>query len=702
MRTKMMPLETCQGFKIHPGFFLMPGTTLLPGGVNFTMYSKDATSAELVFYNRGENNPFASIPFTSQYRVGNVFSMFVFDLDIDDLEYGFVVSGEWAPEKGLLFDKNRSLLDPRARLVTGRDVWGRLPDPNNNFQLRGMIGRENFEWGHDTPMKTPHNELIIYELHVRGYTKDISSNVGARGTYKGLMQKIPYLKDLGITAVELMPIFEFDEFDGLPGPRISPEGKPLYNYWGYNTTAFFAPKAGYAATGKIQGQKDEFKTLVKKMHEAGIKVILDVVFNHTGEGNEEGPIISFKGFDNKNYYILEENGKYKNFSGCGNTFNCNNPLVRKIIRDCLKYWVIEYHVDGFRFDLASILSRDKNGEPIENPPLLEEIAVDPVLADTILIAEAWDAAGLYQVGTFPAYGRWAEWNGRYRDDMRRFLKGDAGFAKATALRMTGSEDIYSRKNRGELASINFITCHDGFTLNDLYSYNEKHNYLNGWGGTDGGNDNFSWNAGWEGETDNPEINALRLKMQKNAIATLLVSRGIPMLLAGDEFSNTQYGNNNPYCQDNEISWLNWHDLEKNQELFNFTKRMIAFRKAHPVLKYVSIPAPENYPSISFHGENAWQFEENFEDRVLGIMFAGETDGEPDFIYIGMNMHWEPHKMWLPELPKNYHWEAVADTSYEKDSFFKESKRISVGAPRKIEPRSVFIAVCAPNVGTKNS
>lgn len=696
MRIDMLPLETCQGYKIRPGFFLLPGTTLFPGGVNFTLYTKDATAVELVFFNSGEAKPFAVIPYTSKYRIGNIYSMFIFNVDIDDLEYGFRLDGKWSPGEGFLFNKHKTLMDPRARLVTGRDVWGEIPNTDSEYQLRGKISRNSFEWGEDAPLKTPHNELIIYELHVRGYTKDKSSNVGAKGTYKGLAQKIPYLKELGVTAVELMPIFEFDEFDGLPSPRISPEGKPLYNYWGYNTTAFFAPKAGYAVSGRVHGQIEEFKTLVKKLHNEGIKVILDVVFNHTGEGNEEGPIISFKGFDNKNYYILEENGGYKNFSGCGNTFNCNNPLVRKIIRDCLKYWVAEYHVDGFRFDLASILARDKNGEPIENPPLLEEIAVDPMLADAIIIAEAWDAAGLYQVGTFPAYGRWAEWNGRYRDDMRRFLKGDAGFAKLAATRMAGSEDIYSRKMRGEFASVNFITCHDGFTLNDLYSYNEKHNYLNGWGGADGGNDNFSWNAGVEGETDNEEVNALRLRLKKNAIATLLLSRGIPMLLAGDEFSNTQYGNNNPYCQDNEISWLNWHDLEKNKELFNFTKRMINFRKLHPTLKNMSLTPPRGYPSVSLHGENAWQFDEHPENRVLGLLFASEANGESDFVYVGMNMHWDMHTMWLPDLPKDYRWEVVADTSYEKDSFFEESKRANVGAPRKVKPRSLFVAIGVKN------
>ena len=692
VKRDILPMDTCQGFKIRPGFVLLPGTTLLPGGVNFTFYSKNATSCELALFHTGENKPFAIIPYGQNYRIGNVYSMFVFDVDIDDVEYGYRLDGEWAPKKGQLFDKNITLLDPRAFIVSGREEWGKLPDMDNPFQLRGKIARREFDWGYDLPLRTPYNELIIYEAHVRGFTKDESSGVYDRGTYKGMADKIPYLKDLGVTAVELMPIFEFDEFDGMKEPRKSPDGKPLYNYWGYNTTGFFAPKAGYAASGRVHGQTDEFKMLVKKFHEAGIKVILDVVFNHTGEGNEEGPIISFKGFANDEYYILNQDGSYKNFSGCGNTMNCNFPLVRKVIRDCLKYWVGEYHVDGFRFDLASILSRNKDGDPIENPPLLEEIAEDPVLADAIIIAEAWDAAGLYQVGNFPAYGRWAEWNGRYRDDMRRFLKGDAGFTKNAAERMAGSEDMYNRKSRGEFASINFITCHDGFTLNDLYSYNVKHNDANGWNGSDGGNDNFSWNAGVEGDTDDKEINKLRERLKKNAIATLLLSRGIPMLLAGDEFSNSQYGNNNPYCQDNEISWLNWNDLDKHRELFNFTKSMIAFRKAHPVLKNMSMGTPKGYPPISLHGTNAWQFDESEENRVLGVLYAGELATHADFIYVGMNMHWEEHAMWLPDLPDNFRWEIVADTSREKNSFFKKRVKAYMGAPQKIGPRSLFIAV----------
>ncbi|MBQ1509991.1 MAG: glycogen debranching protein GlgX [Selenomonadaceae bacterium] len=691
MRVDMMPMDTCQGFHIRPGFFLMPGTSLLPGGVNFSVYSKEAKSCELVLYHAGEKAPFAILPFGKKYRIGNVFSMFIFDLDYEDLEYGFRMDGEYDPEEGNLFDHTKSLLDPRALIVSGREVWGMRPDKTNPFQLRGKVGMEDFDWGYDLPLKTPHNDLIIYEAHIRGFTKDESSGVKYKGTYAGMREKIPYLKDLGVTAVELMPIFEFDEFDGLLDPRRDKDGNILYNYWGYNTVGFFAPKAGYAASGGQSLQMDEFKSLVKRFHENGIKVILDVVFNHTGEGNEEGPCISFKGLDNKTYYMLKPGGLYHNFSGCGNTMNCNHPVVRDMIRGCLRYWVCDYHVDGFRFDLASILGRSQEGEPLDNPPLLEELAHDPVLADAILIAEAWDAAGLYQVGTFPAYGRWAEWNGRYRDDMRRFLKGDDGYANIAAARIAGSEDIYNRHRRGDHASVNFITCHDGFTLWDLYSYNEKHNEANGWENTDGANDNYSWNCGVEGETEDEEIIALRKKLVKNAAAVLLLSRGIPMLLAGDEFCNTQYGNNNPYCQDNKISWLDWTLLEKNRDIYEFFRSMIAFRKDHPVLRNASKGVPEGFPPVSLHGVHAWQFDASHENRVVCVLFAGKLEnGKDDFIYVGMNMHWEPHDIWLPDLPKGVHWRIVVDTSHAKQSFLKKKILADYGAPLTLEPRSIVI------------
>ena len=688
MRVDTNPTDTYGDFKIRPGLFLANGSNLVPGGVNFTIYSKGAKSVELVLYHSHEKDPFAVIPYPASYRIGDVFAMIVFDLDYENLEYGFRVDGEYDFQRGNVFDKTKTLLDPYAKVISGRNIWGAEPDWSNQFQYRSKVVQNDFDWEGDIPLCTPHNELIIYEAHVRGFTKDESSGVKFKGTYAGLVEKIPYIKDLGVTAVELLPIFEFDEFEGA---RKDQNGNALLNYWGYSTVGFFAPKAGYAASGKYSMQVDEFKNLVKEFHKAGIKIILDVVFNHTAEGNEHGPYISFKGIDNRTYYILTPEGYYYNFSGCGNTLNCNNPIVRNLILTCLRYWVSTFHVDGFRFDLAAILGRNQDGSPMNNPPLLESLAHDPILSNSILIAEAWDAGGLYQVGNFPAYGRWSEWNGKYRDDVRRFLKGDSGLANCISYRIAGSEDIYNTFWRGDCASVNFITCHDGFTLYDLFAYNDKHNEANGWGGSDGGNDNHSWNCGWEGDTDDPGINFLRHKMIKNAAAILLTSLGIPMILAGDEFGNTQYGNNNPYCQDNKISWLDWNQLEKNRDLHEFFKYMIAFRKKHPVLTRQSNGIPVGYPKVSAHGVNAWQFDNSSENRVVGIMFAGKnSDGEDDFIYLGINAHWESHGVWLPALPMNLKWQVEINTDLGDESVYKNPAELNPSEQFIIGARSVII------------
>ena len=689
MRIDLHPTDTYGDFKMRPGLLLANGAHLVPGGVNFTIYSSGAKSCELVLFKPHEKEPFAVIPFPESYRIGGVYAMIIFDLNYEDLEYGFRIDGEYNFQRGNVYNKNKILLDPYAKLISGRDVWGEEPDWTNEFQYRSRIPLEDFDWEGDTPLKTPHNELIIYEAHVRGFTKDESSGVKFKGTYAGLVEKIPYLKELGINAIELLPIFEFDEFEGA---RKDENGNYLMNYWGYSTVGFFAPKAGYAASGKLAMQNDELKNLVKELHSNGIRIILDVVFNHTAEGNEHGPYISFKGIDNKTYYILTPEGYYYNFSGCGNTLNCNNPIVRNLILTCLRYWVSTYHVDGFRFDLAAILGRDANGAPMANPPLLESLAYDPVLSDSILIAEAWDAGGLYQVGSFPNYGRWAEWNGKYRDDLRKFLKGESGKAECVAYRISGSEDIYNTFWRGDCASVNFITCHDGFTLYDLFAYNDKHNEANGWGGSDGGNDNHSWNCGWEGDIDLPdEVKYLRHKMIKNAAAILLTSLGIPMILAGDEFGNTQFGNNNPYCQDNKISWLDWNDLQKNQDLFKFFQKVIAFRKNHPVLKRQSQGTPMGYPAISSHGVNAWQFDGSPENRVVGIMFAGKTaDGKDDFIYLGINAHWESHGVWLPALPQNMSWQVEINTNLGDNAVYDEPAPINSSEQFLIGARSVII------------
>ncbi|MBQ9155121.1 MAG: glycogen debranching enzyme, partial [Solobacterium sp.] len=487
------------------------GATVTDGGVNFSIFSKDAQGCTLLLYHHGCAEPFVEIPFPEEFRIGDVYTMMVFGINIETTEYGYRFDGRYAPEKGFRFDKTKVLLDPYAKSISGRSVWGREPDRNSDFQHRGQLIREDYDWEGDKPLELPQHDLVIYEMHVRSFTQHSSSGVRYKGTFAGIIEKIPYLKELGVNCIELMPVFEFDEFENAREVN----GKKLLNYWGYSTVGFFAPKAGYAVSAPYGMEADELKNLIRQLHTNGIEVILDVVFNHTAEGNENGPYISFRGIDNRTYYLLTPEGYYYNFSGCGNTMNCNHPVVRNFVLDCLRYWVSAYHVDGFRFDLASIMSRDEDGTPMMDPPLLDLIAHDAVLGRSILIAEAWDAGGLYQVGSFPSWKRWSEWNGKYRDCVRRFIKGDAGCAPELYERIGGSEDLY--RGRSANASVNFITCHDGFTLYDLVSYNEKHNEDNGEDNRDGTNDNDSWNCGAEGETRDPEINALRFRQMKNML-----------------------------------------------------------------------------------------------------------------------------------------------------------------------------------------
>ena len=632
------------------------------GGINFSIFSKDATACELLLYNYGAKEPFAVIPFPEEFRIGDVYAMTVYGLNPELLEYGFRMDGPFDPDKGYRFDRTTVLLDPYAKLVSGRNVWGREPDWSNPFQHRGCVVLEDYDWEGDKPLEIPMKDLVIYEAHVRSFTRDASSGVRYPGTFAGLVEKIPYLKELGVNCVELLPIFEFDEFEN---SRVI-DGERLYNYWGYSTVNFYAPKAGYAASAPMGMAADELKRTIKQFHRAGIEVMLDVVFNHTAEGNENGPTISYRGIDNKTYYLLTPEGYYFNFSGCGNTMNCNNAVVRNCILDCLRYWVADYHIDGFRFDLASILSRDQNGAPMTSPPLLEALAHDPVLGKTKLIAEAWDAGGLYQVGSFPAWGRWAEWNGRYRDCLRRFVKSGAEQGPELLWRIQGSPDLYG--NRCAEATINFVTCHDGFTLQDLVSYNEKHNLANGEDNRDGSDGNDSWNCGVEGDTEDAEVLALRLRQQKNALNLLLLSRGIPMLLSGDEFGNTQFGNNNAYCQDNAISWLNWELLEENRELFDFVKRMIHFRAQHPVLRREDFFRDTNssgYPELSFHGTKPWDLDEEQPFLCFGILYAEPKADygtkEDAFIYCAVNAYWEEMPFELPALPEGFVWRAVEYT-----------------------------------------
>lgn len=718
-RVDSFPTHSLNGIEYCAGHVLPFGATLSEGAVNFSIFSRNATACTLLLYHSGEEEPFVKIPFRKEFRIGNVFAMQVFDLDIEDVEYAYLMDGPYDPKLGYLFDPTKPLLDPYARSVSGRTRWGKRVVTENTDEnsipkkapFRGKIIRNDYDWEGDRPLEIPLKDLVIYEAHVRGFTKHASSKVRRPGTYAGLREKIPYLKELGVNCIELLPIFEFDE---LENPR-NYEGMPLYNYWGYSTVCFFAPKAGYSAMGKFGLEADELKALIKKLHANGIEILLDVVFNHTAEGNEDGPVISYKGIDNSTYYLLTPGGGYFNFSGCGNTMNCNNAVVRNYILDCLRYWASEYHIDGFRFDLASILSRDESGRPMANPPLLESLAHDAILGSCKLIAEAWDAGGLYQVGNFPSWGRWAEWNGKYRDTVRRFVKGDAFCAPELYERIAGSPDLYG--NRSSEASIDFVTCHDGFTLRDLVSYNEKHNEANGEQNRDGANDNNSWNCGIEGATDDESILDLRFRQMRNMMTLLFTSRGVPMILAGDEFANTQFGNNNAYCQDNEISWLNWDGLpvsiscirdpqdhnehhrhghqhrptsdEARQtegrnlkgpggpeevpdvrilEHWRFLQNLIAFRKAHPVLREKNFFTDYNgtgYPELSFHGTSPWWLDRKNPTLTFAYMFVEDharyNTSADCFIYVCVNAHWEWHEYELPIVPKDYGWKMAFDT-----------------------------------------
>jgi isoamylase len=664
-RIDAYPTRRCAGYDLRAGRSLPFGASIVAGGVNFSIFSAAATACTLVLFAKGAEQPTAEIPFPSEFRIGNTWSMIVFGLDVESTEYGYRVDGPWDPAAGHRFDKTRILLDPYARAIGGRDVWGVLPNWADQYHHRGRLVLDDFDWESDRPLEIPMSDLVVYEAHARGFTRSPTSQVRFPGTFGGIREKIPYLKALGVNCLELLPIYAFDEFEN---SRVLPEtGERLYNYWGYSTVGFFAPKAGYAATGKFGMEVDELKGLIKQLHKAGIEVMLDVVFNHTAEGNEMGPYISFRGLDNRTYYMLTPDGDYYNFSGTGNTLNCNHPVVRNMVLDCLRYWASEYHVDGFRFDLAAILGRDPSGAPLSNPPLLESLAADPVLAKCKLVAEAWDAGGLYQVGSFPAYGRWAEWNGRYRDTMRRFLKGDPGLVGDVATRLMGSPDLYG--GRGTAASINFVTCHDGFTLYDLVSYNDKHNESNGENNRDGANDNHSWNWGAEGSTDDPQINALRRRQIKNAVTLLMLSQGVPMLLMGDEVGRTQQGNNNTYCHDSELNWMDWSALDRSADLLRYFQKIIRFRHAHPVLRSRGHLTGHSYATgladVTWHGTRAWSADWGSGSRVIAFMLNGSAalDGtvRDDDIYVAINMHWDTLEFQPPAAPDGRQWYVAANT-----------------------------------------
>ena len=687
------PMAEIAGFPVRPGIYDLNGATPLQNGVNFTIHTCGGTSCELLLFHRAQEEPFAVLPFPEAYKIGDVYSMIVYGLNIDEFEYAYRVDGPYCPEKGLLFDKNKILLDPYAKAVAGQRTWGIRWD--HTYHAR--VVKDRFDWGDMPQSKKELCDLIIYELHVRDFTHHPSSGVQHRGTFSGLMEKIPYLKELGINAVELMPIFEFDETMN----SRTVDGKQLLECWGYNTVGFFAPNSSYAAANEHNQEGTELKTLIKALHDNGIEVILDVVFNHTAEGNEKGNTFSFKGFDNNIYYMLTPDGNYYNFSGCGNTLNCNHPVVQQLILECLRYWTINYRVDGFRFDLASILGRNEDGSPMNNPPLLRTLADDSILSNVKLIAEAWDAGGLYQVGSFPASGRWAEWNGRYRDSLRSYLKGDSWNAWDAAWSISGSGDLYGgyydnthSNYAGYNSCVNFLTCHDGFTLYDLYAYNDKHNEANGWNNTDGANDNRSWNCGAEGETDDPEVLSLRCRMIRNACAVLMCSRGTPMFLAGDEFGNTKFGNNNSYCQDNITSWLDWRMLEKNKDLFEFFKFMIAFRKKHPVIHKQLPTSVCGMDPIHTHNLNAEETDIPRDARTFCVSFAGydKEKGKDDLIYVAVNTFWEDVTITLPNLHGRGAWHLSVNTYGDGNGHYcyPEGQEVRIDRSFVMRPRSVAV------------
>lgn len=687
------PMAEIAGFPVRPGIYDLNGATPLQNGVNFTIHTCGGTSCELLLFHRAQEEPFAVLPFPEAYKIGDVYSMIVYGLNIDEFEYAYRVDGPYCPEKGLLFDKNKILLDPYAKAVAGQRTWGIRWD--HTYHAR--VVKDRFDWGDMPQSKKELCDLIIYELHVRDFTHHPSSGVQHRGTFSGLMEKIPYLKELGINAVELMPIFEFDETMN----SRTVDGKQLLECWGYNTVGFFAPNSSYAAANEHNQEGTELKTLIKALHDNGIEVILDVVFNHTAEGNEKGNTFSFKGFDNNIYYMLTPDGNYYNFSGCGNTLNCNHPVVQQLILECLRYWTINYRVDGFRFDLASILGRNEDGSPMNNPPLLRTLADDSILSNVKLIAEAWDAGGLYQVGSFPASGRWAEWNGRYRDSLRSYLKGDSWNAWDAAWSISGSGDLYGgyydnthSNYAGYNSCVNFLTCHDGFTLYDLYAYNDKHNEANGWNNTDGANDNRSWNCGAEGETDDPEVLSLRRRMIRNACAVLMCSRDTPMFLAGDEFGNTKFGNNNSYCQDNITSWLDWRMLEKNKDLFEFFKFMIAFRKKHPVIHKQLPTSVCGMDPIHTHNLNAEETDIPRDARTFCVSFAGydKEKGKDDLIYVAVNTFWEDVTITLPNLHRRGAWHLSVNTYGDGNGHYcyPEGQEVRIDRSFVMRPRSVAV------------
>ena len=689
--------EVVETGAVRAGAPLPLGVQRRSDGVNFALFSRNATGVRLELFDQpGDGEPARTIeldPVTN--HTGDVWHVWLEGIEAGQL-YGYRVEGPYCPAEGHRFNPHKLLLDPMAEAVTYHADWDFGPalgydggDPDGDAALseeddaasmpKSVFVQEFFDWDGDEPLKRPMTETIVYETHVRGLTIHESSGVDHPGSYRGLIEKIPYLKELGITAVELMPVQEFNENEL---ERKNPEtGERLKNYWGYNPVVFTAPESSYCSRGTVGHQVLAFKEMVKALHKAGIEVILDVVLNHTGEGDRFGPTLSLRGVENGIYYLLDGKNprRHKDYTGTGNTIKADHPVVRDLILNVLRHWVVEMHVDGFRFDLASVLGRDEEGNLLEDPPLLERIAEDPILREAKLIAEAWDAGGAYQVGAF-SERRWAEWNGRYRDDVRRFWRGDAGMRPAFARRISGSEDLYAGSGRGPVGSINYVTSHDGFTLNDLVSYERKHNEANGENKEDGPAESYSANYGVEGPSDDPDIEAVRRRQVKNFLLTLLVSRGVPMLLGGDEFRRTQEGNNNAYCQDNEISWYDWSMVEEHSDIHRFCQRAIAFRKAHPVLSKDAFYSDEDVAWLGPDGDEPdW---DDDEQRSLGWVVRGE--GEADLCML-FNAAPDSVMFTVPSPPEGRRWGVIVDTAAgAPDDFVEPGMAGDPGNQREIE------------------
>jgi glycogen operon protein len=674
------------------------GASVHADGVNFSVFSKNATGVELLLFDREDSSrPSRSIALDPQQnRTYHYWHVFVPGIGPGQI-YGYRAHGPFQPAEGLRFDPRHHLLDPYGLAVAGphgnrRDRSG---DDTGRAMKSVVADPRIYDWEGDAPLQRPCVQTVIYELHVRGFTRHPSSGVAAdrAGTYAGLIEKIPYLQDLGVTAVELLPVFQFDPEDAPPG---------LSNYWGYSPVSFFAPHRGYSARRDPLGPMDEFRDMVKALHRSGIEVILDVVFNHTAEGDDHGPTFCFRGLENETYYLLEDDrSRYAGYTGTGNTLNASNAVVRRLIRESLRYWVEHMHVDGFRFDLASILSRDESGRLLPNPPVLWDIESDPVLSGTKLIAEAWDAAGLYQVGTFIG-DTWQEWNGRFRDDIRRFLKGDEGMVSKVASRLLGSPDLYGHEEREPEQSVNFVTCHDGFTLQDLVSYDVKHNETNGEENRDGADDNASWNCGAEGPTDDPDIEALRSRQIRNFLSLLLLAVGTPMLTMGDEIRRTQRGNNNAYCQDNDTSWLDWTLLERNRDLHRFVKSLIAFRMQRDVVADragLTLNELLSRARIEWHGIELGR--PDWRDCSHSLAFTITSLRGHLRLHGMLNAYWEPLRFALPPpVDGGSAWLRWIDTSLTSpDDILPWEKAPAVVEDRYlVQPRSLAFLVASTSGG----